>query len=46
MVTNAQFVTATATDPDGNTSEFSKLEADLVVTHVDTPDPPARSTRT
>ena len=34
-----QFVTATATDPAGNTSEFSKLEADLLVTHVDTPDP-------
>src|SRR5262249_28261556 len=34
-----QFVTATATDPAGNTSEFSQLVADLVVTATDSADP-------
>lgn len=38
-VTPVQFVTATATDPDGNTSEFSRLEADLVLLHTDAADP-------
>ena len=30
-VSPTQFVTATATDPDGNTSEFSEIDADLSV---------------
>lgn len=38
-VSSTQFVTATATDPDGNTSEFSKLEADVSLTNTDAPDP-------
>ena len=34
-----QFVTATATDPAGNTSEFSQLVADLAVTATASADP-------
>ncbi len=34
-----EFVTATATDSAGNTSEFSELTADLALTHADSPDP-------
>ncbi len=37
-VSPTQFVTATATDPEGNTSEFSQLVADLAVTSADSAD--------